>query len=735
MSVLSTNKDHITLLLKEAYEVRIYDLKKSIALSEQALYLSRDFNDPSLIGESLNQLALYFMILGEYDKSNTMAQEAILYYNELGDEKGIADAKYTIAGIYYKTDNYHMGLVYLIDCIQIYKKFEDYHNISRAEKSLGTVYEYFGDTNNAVIAYENAIKAATKAKDLNLESNAYNNLSGVYLKQGKIMSALELIERAIAIKKQTGDTRGLAFSIYGRGKANASLGKFLEAESDYLEAVEIHQSMGERLGLGMAYHKIAVLYTEMGLLKKAKEYVQLGLKHSKDYNIVIIKFKCEYLSYRLAKLENDPSGALRALENYLRQKETVINTQTLKVIENYDLILKMRTMEKEALMEREKAEIIEKKNRAEQSARIRQEFLSIMSHEIRTPMNAITTIIAMFNEKNMAIEERELMELLKISSDNLLKIINDILDFTSLESGQVNLHLSETNFSNLMNTICNTYDAMAKSKHLVLHLEIDPQVASTYLMDATRITQIMGNLITNAIKFTNEGSVKIEISKIAQVDSTDKILFKIKDSGEGMAQEELDRIFESFIQIRPITTRKHGGTGLGLAIVKKIVEMHGSFIEVSSTPGEGSIFSFELALEQAKPQNFITQNITNQLKNKYALIAEDNEINALLIRKLLTKWGVNTDHATTGIQAVEMAKRNNYDFILMDIHMPEMNGFDATKLIKTFDPQKASIPIFALTADITAPTQDEYNFYFNGFLWKPLQIEKLFEALNNIFKT
>ncbi len=725
-------RERVKSLLEEAYASRVNNLKHSIDLAEQALFTSREFNDSALIGQSLNQLALYFMIVGEHEKATNMSREAIKYFEELNDEKGIANAKYNIAGIYYKTDNYHLGLIYLMECIQTYQKFNDYHNISRAEKSLGTIYEYFGDTNNAIKAYENAIAAAAKVGDLNLESNAYNNLSGVFLKQGKIHKALDLIERSISMKKQTGDIRGSAFAIYGRGKVRTRMVRYLDAEKDFLEAISIHKEMGERLGLGMAYHKLGGLYTEMGLLTKAKETAQLGLDFSKEYNIVFIKFKCDYLLYRINKLENNAEKALKSLEGYLRQKETVINTQTLKVIENYDIILQMKTLEQEAQMQREKAEIIEKKNRAEETARVRQEFLSTMSHEIRTPLNAVTTIVSMLSGKSSDEEDKQLLDTLKFASNNLLRIINDILDFTKLDSGKEFLETRETNFKELMENIWRTYDPLARDKNIVLSLKMDSEVGKSYILDETRMMQVMGNLISNAIKFTDSGRIGIEIQKTGSANNADRLLFTISDTGEGIPQEDIERIFESFSQTKPVTTRKQGGTGLGLAIVKKILEMHGSDIRVESTFGKGSVFSFELTLGKPISYNTTPSDYSDKLKDKIALVAEDNDINALLVRKLLSKWGVASEHATNGRNAVEMAKQKPYDFILMDIHMPEMNGFDATMNIRTIENPNIQTPIFALTADITAPGQEKYSSYFNGFLWKPLQIEKLFEALAKV---
>ncbi len=718
-------------LLDDAYSGRINNLKRSVQLSQKALTLSRELENDALIGRSLNQLSLFNMIMGEYAASIKFAEEALKYFEKLNDEKGIADAKYSIAGVYYKTDNYHLGLIYLIDCLTIYRKFNDYFNQARVHKSLGTIYEYFGDQKNAIKSYETAIETAIKAGDVNLESNAYNPLSGIYLKQQKVDKALEIIERSILIKTQNGDIRGLGFALYGRGKVFVKLKRYLEAGEDFKKAIEIHIEAGDKLGLGMAKHKLASLYKDMGQLDKAKELAHKTLKLSEEYNIVIINFKCHHLLYEIHKQEGDNLKALEYLEHYLTEKEVVINTQTLKAIENYELIAKMEALEKEAQTQLEKAEIIEKKDRAEQSARVKQEFLSTMSHEIRTPLNAVITITSLLKERSDE-EDKQLLESLKFASNNLLLIINDILDFTKLDTGKVQLELRPCNFTALLENIKRTYENLAKEKGLKISLRTGLDVADNYQVDETKLSQILGNLIGNAIKYTDHGEVDIEIDKTSGDQYTDVLRFKISDTGIGIPETYFDEMFDSFSQPKSITTRKQGGSGLGLAIVKKLVELHGSEVQFTSEVGKGSKFYFDLQLKKSGIPVKSPTKRSIELKDKTVLLAEDNMINAMVARKLLSNWGIVTEHAKDGIEAIAKSKLKVFDFILMDIHMPEMNGYDATMHIRSNESPNIHTPIFALTADITAENVDDYVTYFNGFLRKPIEIDKLYEALTSV---
>ncbi|WP_345950994.1 ATP-binding protein [Mucilaginibacter sp. PAMB04274] len=715
-------------LLSDAYNCRGHNPNHSISLAKKALQISKDRSDQSLIGKSLNHLSLFYMIRGEYKRSISAAKEAMRYFKALKDERGIADAQYSIAGVYYKTDNYHLGLMHLIDSLVIYRKFNDYHNEARVQKSLGTIYEYFGDRKNAIRSYEASIEAAKKVKDADLIANAYNPLSGIYLKQNKIKKAMDIIQRSIAIKQKTGDVRGLAFALYGRGKVYAAQGLWHEAELDYQNALNIHQEMGERLGLAMAYCKLGELYIKTNRFDKAKHILEKAVQFSTQYNIIYIKFKSNYQLYQLYKSEQDTVKSLAYLEQYLHNKEAVINTQTLKIIENYELITRMESLEKAAQMEQERARIMENQARAEHTAKMKQNFLSTMSHEIRTPLNAVITITSLLSER-IVDEEKQLMDSLKFASNNLLMIINDILDFTKLDTGKVNLECRPSSLIKLLNGLCEAFSKVGKAKGLECELIIDNRIADIYELDETKLSQILNNLIGNAIKYTNAGKVTTQVTLLSTEPEHDVIRFTITDTGIGIPEEFFAEMFDSFSQPKAITTRRQGGSGLGLAIVKKLVELHRSEVGFNSKIGQGSQFYFDIKFKKSILLQKTPTKHLNQLQNKVALLADDNMINAMVARKLLSKWGILAEHAINGLDAVEKAQTKAFDFILMDIHMPEMNGFDATVHIRKNQNPNLLTPIFALTADITAENNEEYADYFTGFLRKPIEIEKLYEAL------
>jgi hypothetical protein len=730
MAVSQSAVERILSKLDQAYNLRGNDIKESIRLTEEALQESESIKDSNLIAKSLSRTALFQMIKGNYRLSRELSEKAINFFETIGDEIGIADAKFNIASVYYKTDNYHLGLLYLIDCLQIYKKFQDHPNIGKVYKSLGTIYEYFGDENNAMSAYQETVSHAKMVGDKKLESNAYNPLSGIYIKKGLLDLAMTTAEQSMAMKLESDDIRGYAFAIYARAKVFTAMGKFAEAESDFQEALKIQLQYNDLLGTGMVYRKLGELYLLSNQFDKAMETLTIAKDFSYKNQIAIIKYKSNFHLYQLYKKLDHSAKALHYLEEFHKQKELVVSNQTLTIIDNFELLNKVETMKRESDLQKERAEMLEKKNTAENLANIKQDFLSTMSHEIRTPLNAILTIASLLGSQNQE-EEKELVGSLKVAANNLLLLINDILDFTKLDSGKMVLEKTQVNLIELFQNMHKTYVGLANSKKLNFSLSLDPQIFPVYELDETRLSQIMVNLIGNAIKYTDSGYVKLEVSIVECVQKYDKIRISVADSGIGISSHVQEEIFESFSQIQNIRTRKQGGSGLGLAIVKKLVNLFNSEINLISSLGKGSVFYFDLIVEKKKTAIEKTSLNHESLIGKSILLVEDNPINTLVATKLLHKWGINTSHALNGKIAIEQINQEKYDAILMDIHMPEMDGFETTKWIKNNSNINQYTPILALTADITAEYNEQESNNFKVFLRKPIETEKL---LTNLIK-
>jgi signal transduction histidine kinase len=345
-------------------------------------------------------------------------------------------------------------------------------------------------------------------------------------------------------------------------------------------------------------------------------------------------------------------------------------------------------------------------DKAEKSSHAKSEFLSTMSHEIRTPLNAVIGMSNLLLMSNPRHDQKENLDILKFSAANLLSIVNDVLDFNKIEAGKVVFENISFNLEELMNSICGGQKIKAEEKGLVFKLDVDSALNHKILFgDPTRLTQVIFNLVSNAIKFTKDGNVWVTANVIEDRHNTITVNFAIKDTGIGIEPDNLDSIFEPFAQESITTTRQYGGTGLGLAIIKRLLELQGLKMNVDSKIGMGSEFSFNMEFT-VSTEKYIPQ-VENQpvllnhanMSHIRVLIAEDNVVNIMLMKKLFSKWNMTPTIAENGERAVELVQYGNFDLILMDLQMPIMNGFDASiEIRKMADTRKANIPIIALTA-------------------------------------
>jgi len=574
---ISTEK--ITHLLDEAYALRVHSLKRSVELAGKALELSRASNEPSLMAKSLNQLSLFHMIRGEYDESIKLAEKAIGYFEKLADERGIADAKYNIAGVYYKTDNFNLGLVYLIDCQKIYRKYDDHHNLARVHKSIGTIYEYFGDQKSAIKSYEEAVDSGVKANNLNLQSNAFNPLSGIYLNQGKIEKAMTLIEQAIAMKNQTGDTRGLAFSLYGRGKVYTKTGEYQKAEADFLESNRIHEEMGEKLGLGMGYHKLGALFIASEEYEKAKVYLFKALDFSKSYKVAIIIFKAYYLLYTVFKKENNIETALEYLEKFIDAKALVINEQTAKLIEGYDVISQMHSLELESQSQKEKMTIIERKNQELDS------FFHRVSHDLKGPITSLISLDAIIRDE---VKDEGVLRYMDMGVDQVYRmnhILDELINLTRITHEDE--AIQAINFEEIIKECLASSKALPHFKQVAFERQVQPNM--NFKAPWALINTIIQNLIENGIKYARVDQpnpfLKIEVKS-----RDGEILIIVEDNGIGMSKDTGKNIFEMFYR----ANKQVVGSGLGLYILNRAVEKLQGTVVLDSKIERGSTFTITL---------------------------------------------------------------------------------------------------------------------------------------------
>lgn len=389
------------------------------------------------------------------------------------------------------------------------------------------------------------------------------------------------------------------------------------------------------------------------------------------------------------------------------------------------------------LLEREQ-DLLKAKEEAEKSSHAKAEFLSIMSHEIRTPMNAVVNLTNYLIEDEPSNHQIENLNILKFSANNLLAIINDVLDFNKIELGKVDFERIEFDLLGLLDSIHYSMNVNALKKKISLFLDADIPLINLLIGDPNRLTQILNNLVSNAIKFTEKGKVTLRLRILNESYKDVQIKFEVIDTGIGIDDSQIDFIFNMFTQAASNTTRKYGGTGLGLAITKRLLQLQNSDIELDSKIGKGSNFFFVLNFKKGVSINakrvlgVPRENEAKSLMGIRVLVVEDNEVNVIVVKKFLKKWGVDFAHASDGVKALEKVKENQYDIILMDIHMPNMDGYSATKAIRMLPGEHyKKIPIIALTASALMDHRGRiYDAGMDDIVVKPFNPAELYDMMS-----
>ena len=375
--------------------------------------------------------------------------------------------------------------------------------------------------------------------------------------------------------------------------------------------------------------------------------------------------------------------------------------------------------------------------KAEEAVKSKQQFLSNMSHEIRTPMNAIIGFTKVVLKTELTAKQREYLTAIKMSGDALIVLINDILDLAKVDAGKMTFEKTPFKLSLSIKAMLHLFETKIQEKNLKLITNYDASIPEVLVGDPVRLHQIILNLLSNAIKFTNKGKITITVNLVSEDEDKVKVKFSVADTGIGIKEVKLEKVFENFQQATSGTSRIFGGTGLGLAIVKQLVEGQKGKIDVTSKVNVGSTFSFVLDFKKTNVEAVLEPEITDlntaDVKDIKILVVEDMELNQLLMKTLLDDFGFECEIAANGKIAIEKLKEKSFDIILMDLQMPEMNGFEATEYIRT--KMKSTIPIIALTADVTTVDVAKCKEVgMNDYISKPVDERLLYSKLVSVLK-
>ncbi|HNR41578.1 MAG TPA: ATP-binding protein [Bacteroidales bacterium] len=507
------------------------------------------------------------------------------------------------------------------------------------------------------------------------------------------------------------DTTNFFIALYDKKTETLSM-PFFADEKDSFDKVPARKTI-TRWVIGM---KRSVLLKEEDLK---------NLENSGD--IALVGTPCKIWMGVPLKAGNEIIGIMALQDYHDENKFSQDDVNVLEFIANQIAIaIQRRTM---------LDNMIQASLKAEEAARSKQQFMSTMSHEIRTPLNEVIGIANLLMQGNPREDQMDFIRTLRFSGNHLLTLVNDVLDFNKMESGKIVFEQVQFNLGEFLQDIMRTYSFRSKAKNLDFDIVSRDNLPAEVIGDPIRLNQILSNLLSNALKFTSSGSIHVILNELSRTGNNIRIEFRVQDTGLGIPKDRQKIIFDSYTQASADTTRQYGGTGLGLAICKKLVELQGGTIDVESEPGAGSTFRFfltfgipektETAGKTEKPESY------SGLEGKRILMAEDNKVNFFVANKFLVSWGVQVTHAENGKIAVDLLNREDFDLVIMDLHMPVMDGIEATRIIRESpDMRIRSIPVIALTAAIMSETHDKIeDLAINDYVLKPFKPRDLFDKI------
>jgi len=562
--------------------------------------------------------------------------------------------------------------------------------------------------NNEIVAYLGIYRDISLERKKNLVQEILYNISSAALNQFEMKDIYPTIVQELS---KIWDTSNFFIALYDKDSETLSMPFFSDEKDNFREVPARKTITGWVIGL-----KKPVLFKENDLK---------SLEDSGDIDLV--GTPCKVWMGVPLRADNEIIGVMCFQDYHEENKFTQDDVNALEFIGNQVAIaIQRRTMLNNVILASRKAE---------EAAQSKQQFMSTMTHEIRTPLNEVIGITNLLLQEHPREDQMDYIKTLRFSGNHLLTLVNDVLDFNKMESGKIIFEQTPFNLSDFLNDILRSYSFRSKAKNLEFDIVKQNELPVEVVGDPIRLNQILFNLLSNALKFTRHGSITVNIVELERSGNESKIEFTVRDTGIGIPKDKHKIIFESFTQASPDTTRHYGGTGLGLAICKKLVELQGGNIEVESEPGKGSAFRFFITFGIPEKSDKVRQPEPAEtyagLEGKRILMAEDNKLNFFVANKFLIGWGVKVTHAENGKIALDLLEREDFDLIIMDLHMPVMDGVEATRIIrKSENPRIKDVPIVALTAAIMSENHDKIDdLKINDYILKPFKPQDLFDRI------
>lgn len=657
---------------------------------------------------------------------------------------------FSIAQLNYNLQNYEKAAKEVRSIINQIKNTDKFLEIAEANTLLGLIYTQIGRLEEAEIALRKADNWFTAQNDEKNRANVLLGLGILELKRFNYKVAINYFNAAIPTFKSTQSTYQEAYTQLNRAEALIKLNPN-EIENSLGKAKE-SLKMVKEIAASQHFTKLLIesyrLSSYIALRENDYALAEESMATFERKNDSIYQVYLKAISAGI-DTENDVVNLNEIIDKQqsdLDKQQKSINfgkmTTGLSIALIVILSLLTLSLYKNNNLRAKANELLQDKNnelqlakeKAEKASLAKAQFLSTITHELRTPLYAVTGLTHLLLEEDPKPEQKEHLNSLKFSGEYLLSLINNILDLNKLEANKVEVEKTTFHLKKRINDVLIALKKSADDRKNNLHLEFDETIPEKLVGDPLKLSQVLINLIGNSLKFTQNGDVFVRVKKIKEDNNKTLLHFEIEDNGVGISKKKQKSIFESFSQASLQINRKFGGTGLGLAIVKNLLELMGSRIQLESQLGKGSRFWFDINFNISEDviENKGTRTVVYEvdyaaLENRKVLVVEDNKINQMITKKILEKNKMVCTVADNGMDAIKLVQDNNFDVVLMDIHMPGISGIEATQEIRKFDKQ---LPIIALTAvTIDENLDDFYRAGFNEIIPKPFKTEEFFEKI------
>ena len=658
--------------------------------------------------------------------------------------------KFEVAELHYTLHNYDKAKSELENVIENLRSERNRIKLAEAQALYGMILTQLGEYEKAGINLNEASSVLSSYNEEQKQAKALYGLAVLQIKQKKYTDAVNYLDAAMVSFEKYGEQELMAEAYLKKAEAVLNLGEeagfnIIDEANKSLESANVIIKDYGYMALDIESLKVAsYIALRQNEYQKAEEF--LGMYERKNDSL-----HNEYLAAIFKGLEIDSN--IQILQQRIEEQQDNIDKQqksinfgkmttglsialiiilsllTLSLYKNNNLRAKANE-----LLQDKNNELQLAKEKAEKASLAKAQFLSTITHELRTPLYAVTGLTHLLLEEDPKPHQKEHLNSLKFSGEYLLSLINNILDLNKLEANKVEIEKTSFSLKKRINDVLIALKKSADDRKNRLHLEYDESIPTRLVGDPLKLSQVLINLIGNSVKFTQNGDVWVRVNMLETKNNRVNLHFEIEDNGVGISKKKQKSIFETFSQASLQINRKFGGTGLGLSIVKNLLELMGSKINLESQLGKGSKFWFNINLdiseeiqEEKNTKNIIYDVDYVALENRKVLVVEDNKINQMITRKILEKNKMNCMVADNGVDAIKMVKGNEFDVILMDIHMPGISGVEATQKIRTFNKE---IPIIALTAvTIDENLDDFYKAGFNEIIPKPFKTEEFFEKI------